>query len=77
MSRVTGSISMPKVPIENSSFAVTGGCGFIGATVVRQLLAQGARRVLILDSLKAGRRERLPDDIRILFREATLGARLR
>lgn len=64
---------MPKVPIENSSFVVTGGCGFIGATVVRQLLAQGARRVLILDSLKAGRRERLPDDIRILFREATLG----
>lgn len=64
---------MPAVPIQNSTFAVTGGCGFIGATVVRQLLDQGADRVVILDSLKAGRRERLPEDQRLVFVETTLG----
>jgi len=64
---------MPAVPIQNGSFAVTGGCGFIGAVVVQQLLDQGANRVLVLDSLKAGRRERLPKSDRIVFVETTLG----
>ena len=64
---------MRAVPLTNESFAVTGGCGFIGATVVRQLLDQGARRVLVLDSLSAGRRERLPQDDRIVFEQAQLG----
>ena len=64
---------MPAVHIQDVSFAVTGGCGFIGAVVVQQLLEQGARRVLVLDSLKAGRRERLPEDNRVVFIEATLG----
>ncbi len=64
---------MPAVEIPNATFAVTGGCGFIGATVVRQLLEQGADRVVVLDSLKAGRRERLPDDPRLVFVETTLG----
>lgn len=64
---------MPAVHIQNASFAVTGGCGFIGANVVRQLLDQGASRVLVLDSLKAGRRERLPEDARIVFVETKLG----
>jgi len=64
---------MPAVPIEKASFSVTGGGGFIGAEVVRQLLAQGAGRVLVLDSLKAGRRERLPSDPRVEFLEVTLG----
>jgi UDP-glucose 4-epimerase len=60
------------VSVSDSSFAVTGGCGFIGAAVVRRLLDEGARRVLVLDSLKAGRRERLPVDDRVAFVEATL-----
>ncbi len=64
---------MPAVHIENATFAVTGGCGFIGATVVRQLLEQGAGRVVVLDSLKAGRRERLPDDRRLTVIETPLG----
>ena len=64
---------MPAVPIQNASFAVTGGCGFIGANVVRSLLDEGASRVLVLDSLKAGRRERLPEDPRVVFIETTLG----
>lgn len=64
---------MSNTPISNASFAVTGGCGFIGATVVQRLLDEGARRVLVLDSLKAGRRERLPADGRVVFVETTLG----
>lgn len=64
---------MPAVSIENASFAVTGGCGFIGARVVQRLLDEGASRVLVLDSLKAGRRERLPEDPRVDFIETTLG----
>lgn len=64
---------MPAVQIQNASFAVTGGCGFIGATVVQHLIDEGALRVLVLDSLKAGRRERLPEDARIVFVETTLG----
>lgn len=64
---------MPAVHIENATFAVTGGCGFIGATVVRQLLDQGAGRIVVLDSLRAGRRERLPDDSRLVVVETTLG----
>ena len=50
---------MTAVPIQNASLAVTGGCGFIGAAVVQRLLDDGAGRVLVLDSLKAGRREKL------------------
>ena len=65
---------MPAVHIENATFAVTGGCGFIGANVVQQLLDQGAARVVVLDSLKAGRRERLPEDRRVEFIRVTLGS---
>lgn len=42
---------------------VTGGAGFIGAEVVRQLLDRGAERVVTLDALTyAGSAARLPDD---------------
>ena len=41
--------------------------------MVRHLLDQGASRILVIDSLKAGRRERLPEDTRIEFVETTLG----
>jgi UDP-glucose 4-epimerase len=37
---------------------VTGGCGFIGSTIVRALLARGDR-VRVLDDLSSGRRENL------------------
>ena len=33
---------------------VTGGCGFIGSHLVRRLLAEGAARVVVLDSLRFG-----------------------
>jgi UDP-glucose 4-epimerase len=41
---------------------VTGGAGFIGSSLVRQLSAAGAR-VVVIDNLVNGRRENLPDDL--------------
>ena len=38
---------------------ITGGCGFIGCNLIRHLLAHGGSQIRVLDSLAAGRRERL------------------
>ena len=44
---------------------VTGGAGFIGSHLTRQLLAAG-RRVTVLDNLSVGRREAVPADARFV-----------
>src|SRR5665213_3253903 len=46
-----------------SNFLVTGGAGFIGSALVRGLLAKGASRVAVVDSLLTGY-ERNLDEVR-------------
>lgn len=54
---------------------VTGGAGFIGAHVVREILAideSGKARVVVLDDLSGGFVENLPEDTRIQFVEGSV-----
>ena len=46
-----------------SKYVVTGGAGFIGSAIVRGLLREGARRVVVLDNLLTGHEENL-DEVR-------------
>lgn len=64
---------MSGVSVANNSFVVTGGCGFIGARVVRELLAREAARVVVIDHLRAGDETRLPQDPRVVVQHLTLG----
>lgn len=43
-----------KGSIENQSFLITGGAGFIGSNIVEYLLKYGAKRVRVLDNLSNG-----------------------
>jgi UDP-glucose 4-epimerase len=44
-------------------YVVTGGAGFIGSAIVRRLLGEGARRVVVIDNLLTGRESNL-DEVR-------------
>src|ERR1051325_6630847 len=44
-----------------SHYVVTGGAGFIGSAIVRKLLEEGARRVVVIDNLLSGHEENLEE----------------
>jgi nucleoside-diphosphate-sugar epimerase len=46
-----------------NKYVVTGGAGFIGSSLVRGLLAEGAEKVVVLDNLLNGREDNL-DEVR-------------
>ncbi len=50
---------------------VTGGAGFIGHHLARELLVQGWR-VVVLDDLSTGNRAHVPDDSRLTFIEGSI-----
>lgn len=45
--------------LRNASVMVTGGCGFIGSHLVHALAARGAKRIVVVDSLRYGKPENL------------------
>ncbi len=47
--------------MQNSRVLITGGAGFIGSELVRQLVAKGIKQVIVVDNLVNGRRENLQD----------------
>ncbi len=47
--------------MQNSRVLITGGAGFIGSELVRQLVAKGTKQVIVVDNLVNGRRENLED----------------
>ncbi|MGP8248017.1 MAG: SDR family oxidoreductase [Bryobacteraceae bacterium] len=44
-----------------SHYVVTGGAGFIGSAIVRALLAEGARKIVVIDNLLSGREANLEE----------------
>lgn len=50
---------------------VTGGCGFIGSHLTKQLLSDG-HQVIVVDDLSAGRRSRLPEHPKLLVMERSV-----
>ena len=46
-----------------NKYVVTGGAGFIGSAIVRGLLREGARKVVVIDNLLTGKEENL-DEVR-------------
>ncbi|MBK7579611.1 MAG: NAD-dependent epimerase/dehydratase family protein [Myxococcales bacterium] len=59
--------------IDGSTVVVTGGCGFIGSHLVGALARRGAKRVVVIDSLRYGKRENLPAGVDVEVVQHDLG----
>ena len=51
---------------------VVGGAGFVGSNLVRRLLAEQAREVVVVDNLLSAERENIPTDSRVKFVEGSI-----
>ena len=61
-------------PLRGRSLLVTGGAGFVGASLVREALAQECARVVVVDNLLSSERENLPADPRVELREGSIAS---
>jgi UDP-glucose 4-epimerase len=55
-----------------TSALVTGGAGFVGGNLVRRLLAEDVRRVVVVDNLLSAERWNVPTDARVSFVEGSI-----
>ena len=55
-----------------ASALVTGGAGFVGGNLVRRLLAEDVRRVVVVDNLLSAERWNVPVDDRVTFVEGSI-----
>ncbi len=58
--------------MRDSDLLVVGGAGFVGSNLVRLALADGARRVVVVDNFLSAERENLPDDGRVELIEGSI-----
>lgn len=58
--------------LRDQALLVVGGAGFVGSNLVRAALAQGCRRVLLVDNLLSAERENIPSDARVELIEGSI-----
>ena len=58
--------------MKNRSILVVGGAGFVGSNLVRQALALGAARIVVVDNLLSSERRGVPDDERVELVEGSI-----
>ncbi|RAP35838.1 hypothetical protein DID80_05930 [Candidatus Marinamargulisbacteria bacterium SCGC AAA071-K20] len=51
--------------LDKATVTITGGCGFIGSFLVKFLVSTAVKKIIVIDHLKYGSKNRLPDDKRI------------
>jgi len=68
------SVHFDPAEVKGRSYAVSGGCGFIGSHLCRRLVELGARRVLAIDSLRYGDLSNLADTPSVTVLRHTLGS---
>ena len=58
--------------LRDQTVLVVGGAGFVGSNLVRAALAQGCRRIVVVDNLLSAERENLPGDPRMELIEGSI-----
>ena len=58
--------------LAGKAFLVIGGAGFVGGNLVRDALARGAERILIVDNFLSAERQNVPSDDRVELLEGSI-----